>query len=216
MPTDTKCKRLFRRSSGWMALASVCMGSLASLAPAAESEFERDIRPVLERQCIACHDGVSAGAAVDLRRKLSEPAFRASPKLMSRIREAVAAHLMPPREIPVTVANKPGTKSPRGEVLSDATRARFVTWIDRVLPDAERAVSQPVDEVRLRRLTRVEFANTVQDTYGMRIDVKRWLPADARSPSGYENQTALLGSSPELIEKYLLVAEQIAQGSLSS
>lgn len=80
--------------------------------------------------------------------------------------------------------------------------------------------SVPIEEVTcptqvlaptpLRRLTRYEYANVVDDLLGVGSDLAAGLPADEKVADGYSNNASILTVSPLHAEKYVLVSEEVA------
>jgi hypothetical protein len=69
-------------------------------------------------------------------------------------------------------------------------------------------------QVPLRRLSRVEYQNTVQDLlFGLDVTLPE-IPADT-TEAGFENSSRLLSSPPLLVERYELTASQAAQAALA-
>lgn len=84
----------------------------------------------------------------------------------------------------------------------------LVTWLTEELRRAAEA-RQPHDRrVVMRRLTRYEYANTMRDLLGVRLDYSKDLPPESRAPSGFKNDGASLGISPLQIELYLETARR--------
>jgi len=67
--------------------------------------------------------------------------------------------------------------------------------------------------VRLRRLNRVEYENTVRDLFQVDVDVRDLLPEDAVS-QGFDNVGAALTISPVLIERYLDAADVVLNAAV--
>jgi hypothetical protein len=76
--------------------------------------------------------------------------------------------------------------------------------------DAEPSLAQ----IPLRRLSRVEYQNTVRDLlYGLDMALPE-IPADT-TEAGFENSARLLSAPPLLVERYELTASQAAQAALA-
>ena len=93
---------------------------------------------------------------------------------------------------------------------NDAEKKLLVTWIDRdVLGIDGAGPRDPGKVARVRRLTRVEYANTIRDL----LYFKEFKPADDFPADdvgyGFDNIADLLSISPNLLEQYLKTAEQV-------
>jgi len=124
----------------------------------AQSSFGSEFRVFLENYCLECHDAASAKGELDLSQFTDEGAVMTDRAVWRAVFEKVESHQMPP---------------PKRKVQpTDEERQLLMLWIkniagrfDPVLgaPDPGRAV--------VRRLTRLEFNNTVRDLFGLDRDV---------------------------------------------
>src|SRR4051794_12864110 len=101
-----------------------------------------------EAHCHRCHDDVSKRGGLDLTSLEFDPADPANIARWVKVYDRVAAGEMPPR------------KEPRPKA-SDA--AAMTRWLHDELVAAEREAAAREGRTRLRRLTRVEYENTVRD-----------------------------------------------------
>lgn len=168
--------------------------SLLLLQQGGSDEFSERVRPVLEAHCVACHQGPRPKARVDLARFTDEGSARANRDLWLRVRDVLRDGTMPPE----------GRLRP-----SEPQRDAVLAWIGKAIRD--HADTQFVDpgRVTMRRLNRVEYRNTIRDLFGVAIDVRESFPADAVGEV-FDNQGDALSLPPVLLERYLEVAESIA------
>jgi hypothetical protein len=61
----------------------------------------------------------------------------------------------------------------------------------------------------IRRLNRSEYANAIRDLLSLDVDVSSLLPPDD-SAFGFDNISDLLGTSPALLERYLVAADRVS------
>ena len=61
----------------------------------------------------------------------------------------------------------------------------------------------------IRRLNRSEYANSIRDLLALDVDVSSLLPPDD-SAFGFDNISDLLGTSPALLERYLVAADRVS------
>jgi mono/diheme cytochrome c family protein len=151
-------------------------------------------RAFLEKHCFECHDAETKKGGLDLT-TLNYDA--AKPGKWVPLHDAVAAGEMPPAK--------------RKSQPTSAERAAFVAELGgRLTTDI--AAAHP-HRIGLRRLTRLEFENSLKDLLALpRLDITALLPADGRV-SGYDKIGSGLDLSPghlaayqEAIEKALDVA----------
>ena len=136
------------------ALLVFCVSTLA-VASAKADEFSTKVLPFLESHCLDCHDGDEGKpkGGFDLFPFASTADARANPKTFLRIRDALHFREMPPE-------NK---KQPAA-----AEREMVLDWIQaEIVGNLRRNAGPPMR----RRLTRLEYNNTVRDLLGLQTDV---------------------------------------------
>ncbi|MEQ8784832.1 MAG: DUF1592 domain-containing protein [Pirellulaceae bacterium] len=129
-----------------------------ALAESAEATFEREIRPLLERHCTDCHGLPDEAPEADL--SLAKFDTRASVlaarQTWKKVLDVVEDHAMPPQD---------------AAALSPQDRTRLIEWIRRALSEPEFGDRRNPGRPVLRRLTRLEYNNTVRDLLGLETDV---------------------------------------------
>lgn len=95
------------------------------------------------------------------------------------------------------------------EQPSQREKVELAKWLDSELHSLDCSQPQSPGRVTMRRLNRVEYANTVRDLTGIELDVSELLPRDELG-HGFDNNGDVLSLSPLLLEKYLDAAEEIA------
>lgn len=136
-------------------LAFLCAAATAHAAP----DFAREILPLLETHCFDCHgDEAKPKGGVNLERFKTDAAVMADREVWASVFEKVESHQMPPPK--------------RDSQPTDADRAKVLAWIADVAaqPDPRLGARDPGRAV-LRRLTRLEYNNTVRDLFGLKLDV---------------------------------------------
>src|SRR3954451_19415657 len=166
----------------------------ASKSPSAS--FHKEVQPLLTKYCYDCHgDGMSkGGVAFD---EIKDSELTTKPELWSKALRNVRAGLMPPEKKPHP---------------SEAERAVLERWIkydglgiDSANPDPGR--------VTVRRLNRVEYANTIHDLMGVDFKADEEFPPDDTG-YGFDNIGDVLTLSPLLLEKYMEAAETITKAAV--
>lgn len=146
------------------------LGSAVGL-PAQDFVAERDrVLDFLDRHCAHCHDADSHEGDVDFDR------FRSFDSPLAWLQSTAALRiagfravdgLMPPREH----EHQP----PRSERLA------FERAVDQSLRGAALRLPPEPFDCGQRRLTRTQFENAVRDLFGVEVEIRRWLPEDARA-----------------------------------
>lgn len=129
--------------------------SLCLLVSAADAA---DFRAFLDTHCLDCHDSDAEKGGLDLSHFTDEAAVMKDRHIWRSVYEKIESHQMPP----------PKQKSQPTE----AQRQELMTWIMDIAarPDAELGAHDPGKAV-LRRLTRLEYNNTIRDLFGLPMDV---------------------------------------------
>ena len=165
----------------------------------APTDFKTSIAPLLAKYCTGCHGGEKPKN--DLSLVFSDPqqveqTFLKDRKLFQRMAERLALGEMPPEDRP-----KPNA----------AERDLLLKWINTDLLATHAAKHGPAQVARVRRLSKVEYANTVRDLFYFKEFKADDLPPDDLG-YGFNNIADLLSVSPNQLELYLKTAEQaIAQ-----
>jgi hypothetical protein len=135
-----------------MRFLAFAMFGLTGAVPAA------DFRGFLEAHCLECHDSEMKKGDLDLSHFTDEAAVMRDRSIWRSVFEKIESRQMPP----------PKQKSQPTE----AQRHEFMTWIMDIAarPDVELGVADPGNPV-LRRLTRLEYNNTVRDLFELPMDV---------------------------------------------
>lgn len=145
-----------------------------------------------EQHCYDCHDRETRKGGLDLSGELSFD-------LWIKVHDAVERGEMPPKK----------KKQPE-----EAVKSAFIAGIDARLIAESKASDQ--GRVRLRRMTRVEFQNTLQDLLALpRLDLVSLLPADGRV-AGYDKIAGGLDISPGHLAAYEEAVEKALDAAITT
>ena len=177
-------------------LAGPALGPGGAPAPRAGDEARAagplDARPLLEGYCFGCHaDGIRKGG-LELDRLLEAQDKGTSRAEWEKIWKAVRHEFMPPAG-----ADRPG---------EDERRA-IARWIEREAFRVDEDRPDP-GRVTIRRLNRMEYNFTVQDLFGVDLDLAKDLPPDDTA-YGFDNIGEVQTLSPALLETYLNLAKRV-------
>jgi mono/diheme cytochrome c family protein len=152
----------------------------------------------LQAHCLRCHGPEKAEGDFRLDQwdaDFSKPGnFEHGRKILARVQTGE----MPPKKEP---------RPPQSQVTA------FVAGLSAKL-DAAAAQAKSNGRVVLRRLNRVEYENTVNDLFAVKVSVKETLPEDAVS-HGFDNVGAALNISPVQMERYLEAADAVITAALT-
>ena len=149
-------------------------------------------RGTVDRYCVTCHNQRANTGGVTL-----EALDIASPALNAGVWERVVRRMQ--------TRSMPPHGNPRPD---DAAYDRTIAWLETEL---DRAAARAPDPGRplIRRLNRTEYINAVRDLLDLPIDATGPLPPDDAA-FGFDNNADLLGSSPALIERYIVAADRVS------
>ncbi len=127
---------------------------MALAAPCAAADF----RAFLDTHCLDCHDADAKKGGLDLSRFADEAVVMGDRAIWRSVFEKIESHQMPP----------PKQKTQP----SAAQRSEMLAWIMDIAarPDPTLGARDPGNPV-LRRLTRLEYNNTIRDLLGLEMDI---------------------------------------------
>src|SRR6266568_3654586 len=160
--------------------------------PATAASFD-SVQSTLRTYCVACHQGKTAAAKVDLTAYLTSDSVVKARPTWSRVLARVRGSDMPPKGSPA-----PGIEE----------REKFVSWVDGVLRQAACAEGPVPGPSPIRRLNRDEYSATIRDLLNIQVSAGHALPADGAGGEGFDNAAETLFLSPIHAEKYLEAARQ--------
>ncbi len=159
----------------------------AALRADARKIFKENVEPFVKAYCTRCHGGGRAKANVNLEVDLKDPgrgiAFLHWKKAVANVK----VHDMPPED---------AAKQP-----TDEERLRFIEWIGKLKYLSPKDPGPFV----IRRLSKVEYANTLHDLYGVNPSIADSLPEEVIG-EGYLNSISPLQS-----ELFLDLANQVVE-----
>lgn len=165
-------------------MRSTALAFLLLLSPALHAA---DPIAFLDQHCVECHDADLKKGGLDLTALETDFADGRSFATWVKVHDAIAKGEMPPKKKP---------RPPADEI------ATVTTWLDQQLTAADEARLAEHGRIRLRRMTRSEFENTLEDLLALpRLDMVGMLPADGRV-AGYEKIAEGLDLSPAHLEAY--------------
>ena len=134
----------------------------------------------LDQHCVECHDAEVKKGGLDLTALETQFADAKTFATWVKVHDAIARGEMPPKK----------------KARPDAgAAAEVVRWLDQELTIADEARLAERGRIRLRRMTRSEFQNTLQDLLALpRLDLLAMLPSDGRI-GGYEKIAGALDAA---------------------
>jgi hypothetical protein len=162
--------------------------------PVERPDFARHVVPLVTKYCLACHNRSKSRGDVALDGLLNDPAAKGALALWENLAVQLHSESMPP----------PGRPRPTAVEV-----AALDAWLDSVQPEGD------PQHVRLRRLNRSEYNNTIRDLLTIDFHLADNFPPDDLG-NGFDNNADVLSLSPLLLEKYLNAAEKIVAAVFGS
>lgn len=164
--------------------------------------FQSTVRPFFTANCVGCHGEETAEAELRLDTLAADFVNRPASDHWVEVLDRLNLGEMPPEDEP----------RPDAETL-----ARVVKWITSELQHAQAHAQSTGGRVLLRRLTRLEYANTVRDLLKVEFVAGEGpleqLPPDG-AMAGFDRVSKALLLDPSLMEAYLNVAQQVADRAI--
>ncbi|HQW28604.1 MAG TPA: DUF1587 domain-containing protein, partial [Verrucomicrobiales bacterium] len=175
-------------------IAAVFFSLQAILSAADPSSF-------FEQHCYHCHDTLTKKGGLDLSVLKEEFSETKTFTTWVKVHDAIANDDMPPK------------KKPRPEAKD---LARVTAWLDEQLTRADSSRLEKSGRIRLRRMTRSEFENSLSDLLALpRLDIQGLLPADGRV-SGYDKIASGLEISPSHLAAYEEAVEKALDAAIAT
>jgi hypothetical protein len=170
-------------------------------APAAQSSIASAVQPdrtLLDRYCVTCHNQrtKTAGVAFDT---IDLADVSTNGEILEEAVRKLRGGLMPPAGV---------RRPPQAEVDT------FVRALEHALDQAALANPNP-GRVALHRLNRAEYANAIEDLFGLRVDAAALLPKDDEA-DGFDNVASVLTVSPSFLEQYISAARVVTNQALGN
>jgi len=175
----------------WPALGA---GDDAAVFATLTKDFESKTHPILKQYCLKCHSTEAQEGDLDLERFQALEQIRREPRVWEKVVEMLDNGEMPPK---------------KSRQLSDLQRTELRGWVRSYLDAEARANAGDPGPVVLRRLSNVEYDNTMRDLMGIDLKPAREFPVDGAAGEGFTNVGEALMMSPAMLDKYVAAAKGI-------
>ena len=186
----------------WIFLIPLFLGpaDLRAAGPSADLEtFEKEIQPLMEKYCVACHgpDKVKAELRID---ELNPDLFGGfDAEHWEEVYNQLSIGEMPPYDEP-----QPSSKE----------RDVITAWLADELRAAAAAKRSTGGSNVVRRLTRYEYNNTLRDLLGLDLDFAKNLPPEGAAKEGFVNNSDVLTTSGLHIEYFQRIGAEAIRRAL--
>ena len=170
--------------------------SIPAQKAVSDEVFVESIKPMLVESCVVCHGGETPEAGLDFTKIAENPAaLKGAEAVRASMLTRLARGDMPPA----------GFARPDGAKLKST-----LAWLTAA---DSRGVAAWEGRVTLRRLSKVEYVNSVHDLLGTDLDFAHELPEDSAG-HGFDNNGDALNLPPLLLEKFAMVADRLARAAI--
>ena len=177
-------------------LVLLLLSAQSTLATA--QDFKKKTQPFFKKHCLRCHGPDRSEGDVRVDQLSDDLDDLSSVDALQNILDEITVGSMPPASEPV----------PSKQALKGITRA-----LSKHIADAKAKHSAGGGKP-IRRLTRTEYVNTLNDLLGVRVDPED-LPED-RNVGSFDTEAILLYTTDMHVEKCLVVAQDAARRFIAS
>lgn len=149
---------------------------------------------IFTQNCFDCHDNEKQKGNINFEKQLE--VFKTEKNMENWVKtwDVLKNDLMPP---------------PHKKQLTSAEKETLVSWIQKEAFKYDPLKPNPGKAV-IRRLNREEYNNTINDLFGLSLELNEEFPPDDTG-YGFDNIGSVLTTSPLLLEKYLGAADQVLE-----
>ena len=154
---------------------------------------------LIENYCLDCHDSDSQKGEVDLEAALGAKPLVKNMDLWRTVISRIENGDMPPKKKP----------QPKPE-----EKERLLNWLDSEINHFDYSQVDNPGYEPVRRLTHIEFSNTLRDLLGLDLNLVADFPIDLSGTSGFENSANTLFLQPILMERYLSAVDKAVEAAV--
>lgn len=190
-------------SSGAIAALAWLAISVASVAaadiPSGEAGFKSHVNAFFKKHCVECHGPAKSKGKITLHSLDGDLSAGQELERWETILDVLSHGEMPPDDEPQP---------------SDAEREAVAKWIESGLRDYVAKASRVSAEPKTRRLTNVEYQNTLGELLGFELAVMDDLPEDPQHHYHFNNTAELMRVGPEQLDRYLEIARKAMRAAI--
>ena len=187
-----------------IAVIAVIVFFMRNVRPSAaeELDFQKQIVPILNKRCVNCHGAELHEAKADFSRFADDRVPSRDRKLWRKAITRIEAGEMPPASEPPIAPDE---------------KQQLLRWMKQTVEvvDCNDPINRDPGPSLLRRLSLVEYNQTIRDLLGFEYDASAvGMPEELGEGNPFGNLAAALDVSPPLMEKYFTAADQILDRSV--
>ena len=165
----------------------------AAEIPLGTAGFQLEVATFFKEHCISCHGPNKSKGKITLHTMDGDLSTGDQLEHWEQILDMLKVGEMPPEDEPQP---------------EEAKRQAVVVWIESGLRDYVTHAKQETTAPTTRRLTNVEFENTLRDLLGVELKLIDDLPKDPFKPYTFNNTAEYMRMGPEQVDRYLEAARR--------
>jgi mono/diheme cytochrome c family protein len=190
---------LFVTLVAFSAVVEIDAAEAVADAPAGLDGYEKLVAPYFQQHCIRCHGPEKSKGSITVHSLNGDLSLGQELDKWESVLDMLEFGEMPP-------ADEPQPKAEETEAV--------IAWIEAGMRDYVEKVSQESPEPKTRRLTNVEYENTLKQLLGFELDVLYNLPEDPEYHYHFNNTAELMRIGPEQLDRYLENARKAMRAAI--
>ena len=154
---------------------------------------------LIKNFCLDCHDGETQKGEINLKAALGSEPLVKNLDLWKTVINRIENGDMPPK---------------KNDQLSYSEKKALLKWLDREVVQFDYSSIDDPGYEQARRLTHIEFSNTLRDLLGLNMNLVEDFPIDLSGKSGFDNSANTLFLQPILMERYLGAIDKAVEATI--
>ena len=154
---------------------------------------------LIKNFCFDCHDGETQKGEINLKAALGSEPLVKNLDLWKTVINRIENGDMPPK---------------KNDQPSYLEKKALLKWLDREVVQFDYSSIDDPGYEQARRLTHIEFSNTLRDLLGLNMNLVEDFPIDLSGKSGFDNSANTLFLQPILMERYLGAIDKAVEATI--
>ena len=154
---------------------------------------------LIKNFCLDCHDGETQKGEINLKAALGSEPLVKNLDLWKTVINRIENGDMPPK---------------KNDQPSYSEKKALLKWLDREVVQFDYSSIDDPGYEQARRLTHIEFSNTLRDLLGLNMNLVEDFPIDLSGKSGFDNSANTLFLQPILMERYLGAIDRAVEATV--
>lgn len=182
-----------------MLLVIASPGAHAADVPSGLDGYKQRVAPFFNKYCVNCHGPEKVKGGITVHSLHGDLSLGQELEKWESILDMLEFGEMPPIDKP---------QPPKAEVQA------ISKWIEQGMREYIKKASQAEADPKTRRLTNVEYQNTLNELLGFELDVMDDLSEDPELHYGFNNTAKYMRMGPEQLDRYLEIARKAMRAAI--